>query len=621
MAEATFHPRVFSGIQPSGNLTLGNYLGALRRWVAMQDDGIATLYCVVDLHAITVWQDPAALARATREVAAAFLAIGPRPGALDPLQPEPGAGACRARLDLQLRRPARLDGPDDPVQGEGRQGQRARLVGLYAYPIADGGRHPAYHGHPRAGRRGPEAACRARPRHRRQVQPRLRRRLLPAARAGDRGAATRVMSLRDGTKKMSKSDPSDMSRINLTDDADAIAAEDPQGAHRPRAAAGDASTGSQARPEAKNLVNIYAAIAGTTPEEVVAEFAGRPFSAFKPRARRPRGRAPRADHRADERADGRPGRDRPHPRRGRRPGRRPSPGRSSPGPTTSSGWCAAGLTAPAPAQDGRNLAPEGVAEGARRAVLGTRQAVVAREERTGRLLAGGEAVGDHPHLAPGGWRSSSPRSCPSRCAAATSAASGPGRWRRSGRRTCRRATGSSHARPARDHRPPCARGVVADRANAAAGADELLAGDMPGQAALHVAGDGAAIDEPAERAVQSLSRCHFRRKWVLPKGVSSGVPGPPDRLGGRDGDGVEDCPGARRGTGDRAVAEDELVGVDDEQPVAPAAASASCADPPTGDPRGAGGRRAEPAPRRRHRPRRARGREGRGRGSGASPSK
>src|SRR5687767_7984541 len=75
MAEAKFQPRVFSGIQPSGNLTLGNYLGALRRWVEMQDD-YPTLYCVVDLHAITVWQDPAALRRATREVAAAFLAIG-----------------------------------------------------------------------------------------------------------------------------------------------------------------------------------------------------------------------------------------------------------------------------------------------------------------------------------------------------------------------------------------------------------------------------------------------------------------------------------------------------------------------------------------------------------------
>src|SRR3954469_13923724 len=79
MDEAKFQPRVFSGIQPSGNLTLGNYLGALRRWVTMQNDGIQTIYCVVDLHAITVWQDPATLRRATREVAAAFLAIGPDP--------------------------------------------------------------------------------------------------------------------------------------------------------------------------------------------------------------------------------------------------------------------------------------------------------------------------------------------------------------------------------------------------------------------------------------------------------------------------------------------------------------------------------------------------------------
>ena len=96
------------------------------------------------------------------------------------------------------------------------------------------------------------------------------------------GTATRVMSLRDGTKKMSKSDPSDMSRINLTDDADTIADEDPQGPHRPRAAARQPSTGSPAAPRRANLVNIYAALAGTGPAAVVAEFGGRPFSDFKP---------------------------------------------------------------------------------------------------------------------------------------------------------------------------------------------------------------------------------------------------------------------------------------------------------------------------------------------------
>ena len=119
-----FSPRVFSGIKPSGGLTLGNYLGAIKRFVAMQGGGFETIYCVVDLHAITVWQDPAELAQATREVAAGYLATGIDPARSILFNQAARARARRAGLDLQLRRPDGLDEPDDPVQGKGRQERR-----------------------------------------------------------------------------------------------------------------------------------------------------------------------------------------------------------------------------------------------------------------------------------------------------------------------------------------------------------------------------------------------------------------------------------------------------------------------------------------------------------------
>ena len=186
MAEAKFTRRVFSGIQPSGNLTLGNYLGALRRFASMQDSH-ETIYCIVDMHAITVWQEPEKLRQRNPRAGRRLHRQRHRPRALDPVRPEPGARPRPARLDLQLRRPHRLDVPDDPVQGQGGQEHRERLARPFRLPGADGRRHPALPRHPRAGRRGPEAAYRADPRHRRQVQPRLRCRFLPADRAGDRG--------------------------------------------------------------------------------------------------------------------------------------------------------------------------------------------------------------------------------------------------------------------------------------------------------------------------------------------------------------------------------------------------------------------------------------------------
>ncbi len=282
MTEATFQPRVFSGIQPSGNLTLGNYLGALRRWVKMQDDGIETLYCVVDLHAMTVWQDPPDLRHATREVAAAFLAIG-----LDPARSilfNQSQVAAHAQLAWILNCVARLGWLNRMTQFKDKAGKdrEAASVGLYAYPVLMAADILAYHGtHVPVGEDQKQHVELAR-----DIAAKFNHDVgvafFPLPEPVIEGAATRVMSLRDGTKKMSKSDPSDMSRINLTDDADAIsqkirkARTDPE----PLPATVDGLAG---RPEATNLVNIYAAIAETTPEAVIDEFAGQPFSSFKPR--------------------------------------------------------------------------------------------------------------------------------------------------------------------------------------------------------------------------------------------------------------------------------------------------------------------------------------------------
>jgi tryptophanyl-tRNA synthetase len=282
MAEATFAPRVFSGIQPSGNLTLGNYLGALRRWVAMQDEGRETLYCVVDMHAITVWQDPPALARATREVAAAFLAIG-----LDPTRSilfNQSQVSAHAELAWICNCVARLGWMERMTQFKekaGKDRERASL-GLFAYPSLMAADILAYHGtHVPVGEDQKQHVELARDiaakfNHDFEVD------FFPLPEPVIEGAATRVMSLRDGTKKMSKSDPSDMSRINLTDDADAIASKIRKARTDPEPLP-DTVEALGARAEARNLVNIYAAIAGTTPAAVVAEFAGRQFSEFKPR--------------------------------------------------------------------------------------------------------------------------------------------------------------------------------------------------------------------------------------------------------------------------------------------------------------------------------------------------
>ena len=190
-----FKERVFSGVQPTGNLHLGNYLGAIVKFVALQER-YDCIYCVVDMHAITVWQDPSRIAARHARGDRGVHRLRHRSKEAHHLQPEPGGRARRARLGIQLRRPHGLAQPHDAVQGEGRQGSRERLGRPLCLSQPDGGRHSGLSRDPCAGGRGPEAASGARARHRAEIQqrfrridpcPRLRRRVLPAAGADHPG--------------------------------------------------------------------------------------------------------------------------------------------------------------------------------------------------------------------------------------------------------------------------------------------------------------------------------------------------------------------------------------------------------------------------------------------------
>ncbi|WP_062208650.1 tryptophan--tRNA ligase [Aureimonas sp. AU12] len=300
-----FKPLVFSGVQPTGNLHLGNYLGAIRRWVALQADH-PCLFCVVDLHAITVWQEPADLERQIREVTAAFLASG-----IDAKKhilfnqsrvPEHAELAwifnCIARLGWMNRMTQFKD-------KAGKDRENASL-GLLAYPSLMAADILAYRatlvpvGEDQKQHLELTRDIAAKFNH--DFADRIHDKGLgvPMTSIGDResdddtaqgyfplteplieGPATRIMSLKDGSKKMSKSDPSDLSRINLTDDADTISKKIRKAKTDPASLPSEPK-GLAGRPEADNLVGIYAALADRTKAEILTEFGGRPFSEFKP---------------------------------------------------------------------------------------------------------------------------------------------------------------------------------------------------------------------------------------------------------------------------------------------------------------------------------------------------
>ena len=277
-----FTPRVFSGIQPSGGLTLGNYLGAIKRFVEKQNEGIETIYCIVDLHAITATLfDPATLRRQTRELTAGYIASG-----LDPAKSilfNQSQVAEHAQLAWIFNCIARMGWMQRMTQWKDKAGknQQNASLGLFAYPALMAADILLYHAtHVPVGEDQKQHLELTRDiaikfNHDYGVD------FFPITEPVIEGAATRVMSLRDGAKKMSKSDPSDASRINMTDDADAIAQKIRKAKTDPDALPSEAE-GLEARPEARNLVNIYAGLADLSVDQVLAEVGGRQFSEFKP---------------------------------------------------------------------------------------------------------------------------------------------------------------------------------------------------------------------------------------------------------------------------------------------------------------------------------------------------
>lgn len=280
-----FHPRVFSGVQPTGNLHLGNYLGAIKNFIALQN-GYDCIYCVVDMHAITVWQDPDALRRNIHEVTAAFLAAGV--DAQKHIVFNQSRVSAHAELAWILGCVSRIGWLNRMTQFKEKAGKDREnaSVGLYVYPNLMAADILAYHAtHVPVGddqKQHLELARDIAQKFNHDYAGGESPPFFPLPEPVIAGAATRVMSLRDGTRKMSKSEPSDMSRITLTDDADAIARKIKKAKTDPDPLPGGKS-GLDGRPEAANLVGIYAALSDRNVETVLAEFAGKQFSEFKPR--------------------------------------------------------------------------------------------------------------------------------------------------------------------------------------------------------------------------------------------------------------------------------------------------------------------------------------------------
>jgi tryptophanyl-tRNA synthetase len=284
----TLKPRVFSGVQPTGNLHLGNYLGAIKRFVEMQTSHDC-LYCVVDLHAITIWQEPRELMHNTREVTAAFLAAGI--DASRHIVFNQSQVAEHAELAWIFNCVARLGWLNRMTQFKEKAGKdrEAASVGLYVYPNLMAADILAYRAtHVPVGEDQKQHLELAR-----DIAQKFNVDFAESIRAAGyddgffplpepliSGPATRVMSLKDGSKKMSKSDPSDLSRINLTDDADSIAKKIRKAKTDPDALPSE-TAGLAARPEAANLVGIYAALEDLSAEAVLRTFGGRQFSEFK----------------------------------------------------------------------------------------------------------------------------------------------------------------------------------------------------------------------------------------------------------------------------------------------------------------------------------------------------
>lgn len=289
MQSSHFKQRVFSGVQPTGALHLGNYLGAIRNFVRLQET-YECIYCVVDLHAITVWQPPATLAEKTRHIAATYLAAG-----IDPQSSiifNQSAVPQHSELAWIFNCVARVGWLNRMTQFKDKAGknQERASIGLYAYPVLMAADILAYKAtHVPVGEDQKQHLELTR-----DIAQKFNldfdRNVFPVTEPIIQGSATRVMSLRDGSKKMSKSELSDMSRINLEDNADVIAQKirkaktdpeplpgleslDESGAATPNLRA--------SRPEAVNLLGIYAALNAQSFQKTVEQFSGQSFAVFK----------------------------------------------------------------------------------------------------------------------------------------------------------------------------------------------------------------------------------------------------------------------------------------------------------------------------------------------------
>ncbi|MEW6766575.1 MAG: tryptophan--tRNA ligase [Pseudomonadota bacterium] len=279
---------VFSGVQPTGNLHLGNYLGAIVNFVKLQNTHHC-IYCVVDLHAITTWQDPAELTRNIREVTAAFIASG-----IDPKKHivfNQSQVAEHAELAWVFNCVARLGWLNRMTQFKEKAGKDREnaSVGLYAYPNLMAADILVYRAtHVPVGedqKQHLELSRDIAQKFNNDFADSIKahgfaEKFFPQPEPLITGPATRVMSLRDGAKKMSKSDPSDYSRINLSDDADAIAQKVRKAKTDPEPLPSE-EDGLKSRPEADNLVGIFAALSGKSKQDVLKEFGGGQFSGFK----------------------------------------------------------------------------------------------------------------------------------------------------------------------------------------------------------------------------------------------------------------------------------------------------------------------------------------------------
>lgn len=273
--------RVFSGIQPTANIHLGNYLGAIKRFVTIQHE-MESLFCVVDMHAITVPQDPKKLKEQTREIAASYLASG-----IDPEKSvifAQSSVSAHAELAWILNCVARMGWLERMTQFKDKAGENSERmsVGLFDYPVLMAADILAYQAtHVPVGDDQKQHLELARDIAQKFNSDFKAKGFFPSPEPLIGGPASRVMNLQDGSKKMSKSDPADLSRINLTDDADTIAKKLKK-ARTDQFPMPETLEELKSRPEVDNLIGIYAALANTDKETIVNQFAGQGFGVFKP---------------------------------------------------------------------------------------------------------------------------------------------------------------------------------------------------------------------------------------------------------------------------------------------------------------------------------------------------